>query len=189
MRRAAAASALVLLAALAAPPAVRAETAAGQEPPPTPRRPTTEPRDAMSSLGGSTTAWSVSSTDLGCLLLSPVRKTGIRMALGRHATYGAGLFFIGFELAVKRDEPPEPVALSAGGRTLAESGRQVARNVLFVPLSDDDLAMAMRELQNAGTLWVTVLQTSMADGGDGAKEAVDAYARQCAAPRPAATPH
>jgi hypothetical protein len=144
------------------------------------RRVAPDPPDQLFFLGGSDRAWSVSNTSLGCLLLSPARTRGMRTALGRHATYGQGLFLIGLSLAVHPDSPGEPVVLSAGGRDLAENGRVVARDVFFVALSRSDIAAALHELSSAGTVWVTVRQTALTQGGDAVKQAVEDYGRECA---------
>lgn len=138
-----------------------------------------EARDDLFFLGGSDAAWSVSKTKLGCLLLSPARADGMRTALGRHATYGPGLLFIGLSLAVPTESKGETFLVAAGGRSLTGVGRVVARDVVFVALSPSDLAVAVRELWYEGTLWVTVRQTSMAEGGHAVKKAVEEYTRAC----------
>lgn len=150
------------------------------------RRIMLDARDKLFFLGGSDRAWSVSNTDLGCLLLSPARTHGFRTALGRHATYGLGLFLIGFPLAVSPNSPGEPVTLAAGGRHLVGNGRVVARDVFFVTLTPDDLGVALRELLSAGILWVTVRQTAISQDGHEVKQAVEAYGRACGGPE--ATP-
>ena len=182
-RRAAGVRALLLGGLLTAAPALAVQAhGGGAEEPVTPKpagRASNAARDALFFLDGSPGMWTASETALGCFLLSPARSGGVRIALGQHVTYGVGLFLIGLALSAAPDDPGEAITLAAGGRQLALKGRIVARDVVFVPLSRSDLDLALREIWYAGTLWVTVRQTELSQGGHGPKDAVEAYSREC----------
>jgi hypothetical protein len=139
------------------------------------------PRDPLFFLAGSDNAWTISESALGCLLVSPSRSSGTRLALGHHASHGRGIFLIGLSLSVPDGNPDEPVVLAAGGRDLGRQGRVIARDVFFIPLSRADVDLVLRELWYAGALWVTVRETAMSEGGLRVKEAVEAYGHACGA--------
>jgi hypothetical protein len=141
-------------------------------------------RDPLFFLDGSADAWSVTKSNLGCFVVSPRGSGGIRIALGRHAKFGIGLLLIGMPLSMSPDSPGEPVVIAAGGRKLNGAGHIVGRDIVFIPLSADDLGVSLRELWYANTLWITITQTAMSQGGLKAKEAVEEYGRVCGGPAP-----
>ncbi|MDR3535125.1 MAG: hypothetical protein P4L71_01370 [Acetobacteraceae bacterium] len=156
------------------------QVAKASEPPPNTSR-SVQPGDPLSSIAGSSNAWSVSRIETGCYLISPRRSGSSSLAIGRHATLGLGLFLVNFALAEPVGGPGEPVVIRAQDQDLTGTARRVGFRSLFVPLSDASVELSLQELQDAGRLWVMLKHTWVAHDGQGIAAALADYRRTCVA--------
>ena len=137
------------------------------------------PTHPISLIEGNQDAWSVSSTDAGCYLLSPRRKNSSRLALGHNAVLGLGLFTINFALATPGRNAAEPIVINLDGGSLRKEGRMVGANLLFVPLAPNELAAVTQTLNKAGTLWLEIHGGALAHAGQDVSGAVSKFQSQC----------
>ena len=137
------------------------------------------PTYPISLIEGSQDAWSVSSTDAGCYLLSPRRKNSSRLALGHNPVFGLGLFAVNFALATPGRDAAEPIVINVDGGAFRKEGRMVGANLLFVPLAPNELAAVMQTLDAAGTLWLEIHGGALAHAGQDVRGAVSKFQSQC----------
>ncbi len=136
--------------------------------------------DPIFSIEGSLDAWSVSQSEVGCFLMSPFRKGTSRLAIGSHFKFGFGLYAVGFAMALPVAAPTATVLVRAGGQDVRKIGRMVATALFFIPLSQAEAVVNLRELREVGVLWLFIRETWLAHSGQAATVAVDSYERHCA---------
>ena len=173
--------ALLSAAALAAPAAAGAEEP-GSEAAAAKSQISDRAADPISLLTGSADAWSVSNGEYGCYLLSAYRDRSSRLAIGRHPSFGLGLFAVGFGLATNGINAEEAIGIQTGPDSMVKPGRMVAAKVLFVPLTPAEVDASLQELGRAGTLWISVRTGAIAHGGMQIQPAIAEYRRTCADP-------
>ena len=163
-----------LLAAMLASPAAAEEAA-----PPSHSR-ASKPTDPLSQVQGSEDSWSVSKTDAGCFLMSPYRRDSSRLALGKHAVFGLGLFAVRFPISVQGENGTEPVLISTAAGGMDKSAKVVGTNLLFIALSGAETAAALQELKDNGTLWLEIRNAWLTHGGNAIAPAIAEYSQSCA---------
>jgi hypothetical protein len=163
---------LLLLARLATPSPAAAEEKGGSRD--TPKR---DPLFSIETGGGD---WSAIRVPFGCFLVAPREAGGENIVIGQHRDYGLGMALVGLGLSQAPTSQGEPVTISAGGRDLPRRARLVAQGVMFIALDAQDMSVALREIWVAGTLWMTLRDTSFAQGGRNAQKALESYSRICA---------
>lgn len=139
--------------------------------------------DPIYAIEGSLDAWSVSQSEVGCFLMSPFRRGTSRLAIGSHSKFGFGLYAVGFAMAVSTVDPTAMVLVRAGGRDTRKVGRMVATGLFYIPLSQAEAVVNLRELREAGVLWLFIRETWLAHSGNAAAAAVEAYETRCAGVR------
>jgi len=124
--------------------------------------------------------WSAVRVPFGCFLVAPRDAGGENIVIGQHREYGLGMALVGLGLSQAPTSRGESITISAGGRELSRQARLVAPGVMFIALDAKDMDLALREIWGAGTLWVTLRDTSFTQGGQNAQRALENYARVCA---------
>lgn len=162
------------------------QAAAHDAAPAAPAKPGAIIPDGLQLVEGNPDSWSVSKGDAGCYLISARRKSSSSLALGRHPKYGFGLFAVNLALALPKSDPRQPVVVQANDQQFEKAGRMVDLGLLFVPLERAETATDLQEIQDKGTLWISVRGTWIGHGGLGAKAAVEEYGKTCVPARPAA---
>lgn len=142
--------------------------------------------DPIFSIEGSLDAWSVSQSEIGCFLMSPFRKGTSRLAIGSHFKFGFGLYAVGFAMALPVADPTATVLVRAEGQDVRKIGRMVATGLFFIPLSQAEAVVNLRELREVGVLWLLIRESWLAHYGQTTAAAVDSYERHCAGIRSAA---
>lgn len=188
MSRPQAAAILLVLAALAGP--VQAESGhgapaaahgapkpAGEKAPGTVR--STLPLDPLSNIEGSLESWSVSKNDDGCYLMSPFRRATSRLAIGRHAKFGLGVFAVRLALALAGEGAVEPASIRVGTQEMSRPARTIGASVLLVAVDEADIAAALEELHGSGTLWIHMRQSWIAHNGRDVDAAIAAFKQEC----------
>ncbi len=137
------------------------------------------PHDPIFSIEGSLDAWSVSHDEVGCFLLSPRRKGSSRLAIGLHPTFGFGLYAVGFAMAVRVADPTAPVLIRAGGRETKKVGRMISNELFFIPLDRAETVVDLKELREAGALWLFIRDTWISHSGKAVAAAIDSYEKVC----------
>lgn len=138
-------------------------------------------RDPMFSITGSTNAWSVSSSEAGCYLISPWRYQTSRLALGLHPKLGLGLYAVGFAMAVPSKSRSVPVIIRTEVGEVGKVGTLVSPDFFFVPLTLDELSADLTEISRSGALWVSIQDTWISHAGRSDSDTADSYRKKCAA--------
>lgn len=136
--------------------------------------------DPIFSIEGSPDAWSVSQSEVGCFLMSPFRRGTSRLAIGSHLKFGFGLYAVGFAMALPVNDPTAAVLVRAGGQDVSKIGRMVANELFFIPLSQAEAVVNLRELREVGVLWLFIRETWLAHSGQAAAAAIGSYESHCA---------
>jgi len=166
---------LLLLAALAVPlPAAAAEekksgAKAAME------------RDPLYDIVADGGDWSSARVPVGCFLVSPKDSRGEKMLIGQHRDLGLGIALVDLALSQAPNSPGEPVIIGAGGRDMTRIARLVSPGVMFISLDAGDMGLVLREIWTAGAIWLTLRDTAIAQGGENAQKALEAYGHLCAA--------
>lgn len=131
--------------------------------------------DPLTGLSGNPDEWSVSTSEVGCYLMSPRRLNTSSLAIGRHPRLGTGLFILNFGLSVPRTNTGEIVTIQAAGTDLNRTGRIAGVRLFFVPLDTADIDASLLALKQTGMLGLLVRKTWIAHGGQKVAEAIAQY--------------